>query len=86
MYKIAKVNLSALFRKIAASQELYLPVKVSDQVNFRVWSEDAQVDLNTLKTVKSPKDAFFPQCENLYSVKKEGRKLSVEPGTLMYRV
>lgn len=47
-----------------------------------MWSEDAQVDLNTLKTVKSPKDAFFPQCENLYSVKKEGRKLSVEPGTL----
>ena len=82
MYKIAKENLSALFRKIAASQELYLPVKVSDQVNFRVWSEDAQVDLDTLKTVKSPKDAFFPQCENLYSVKKEGRKLSVEPGTL----
>lgn len=82
MYKIAKENLSALFRKIAASQELYLPVKVSDQVNFRVWSEDAQADLDTLKTVKSPKDAFFPQCENLYSVKKEGRKLSVEPGTL----
>ena len=82
MYKIAKENLSALFRMIAASQELYLPVKVSDQVNFRVWSEDAQVDLDTLKTVKSPKDAFFPQCENLYSVKKEGRKLSVEPGTL----
>ena len=51
MYKIAKENLSALFRKIAASQELYLPVKVSDQVNFRVWSEDAQVDLDTLKTV-----------------------------------
>ena len=46
MYKIAKENLSALFRKIAASQELYLPVKVSDQVNFRVWSEDAQVDLD----------------------------------------
>lgn len=82
MYKIAKENLSALFRRIAASQELYLPVKVSDQVNFRAWSEDAQVDLETLKTVKSPKDAFFPQCENLYNVKKEGRKLSVEPGAL----
>ena len=75
MYKIAKENLSALFRKIAASQELYLPVKVSDQVNFRVWSEDAQVDLDTLKTVKSPKDAFFPQCENLYSVKKRRQKI-----------
>ncbi len=27
MYKIAKENLSALFRLIADSQELYLPVK-----------------------------------------------------------
>lgn len=82
MYKIAKENLSALFRMIAASRELYLPVRVSDQVNFRAWSEDAQVDLDTLKTVKSPKDAFFPQSESLYSVKKEGKKLSVEPGAL----
>ena len=82
MYKIAKENLSALFRMIAASQELYLPVKVSGQVNFRAWSEDAEVDLDTLKTVKSPKDAFFPQSENLYTVKKEGKKLSVEPEAL----
>ena len=82
MYKIAKENLSALFRMIAVSRELYLPVRVSDQVNFRAWSEDAQVDLDTLKTVKSPKDAFFPQSESLYSVKKEGKKLSVEPGAL----
>ena len=61
MYKIAVENLPALFRKIAADQELYLPVKVSEQVNFKAWSEDAEVSLETLKTVKSPKDAFFPQ-------------------------
>ena len=59
MYKIAKENLSALFRLIAESQELYLPVRTAEQVNFGVWSEDAEVDLDTLKSVKSPKDAFF---------------------------
>ena len=59
MYKIAVENLPALFRKIAADQELYLPVKVSEQVNFKAWSEDAEVALETLKTVKSPKDAFL---------------------------
>ena len=75
MYKIAKENLSALFRMIAASQDLYLPVKVCGQVNFKAWSEDAEVDLDTLKTVKSPKDAFFPQNENLYTVTKENKKL-----------
>lgn len=82
MYKIAKENLTALFRKIASEQELYVPVKTSGQVNFRAWSEDAFVDLDTLKTVKSPKDVFFPQSENLYTVKKEGKKLQIEPEAL----
>jgi heterodisulfide reductase subunit C len=82
MYKIAKENLSALFQLIAADQELYLPVKTAGQTNYAVYSEDVQVDLDTLKTVKSAKDAFFPQSENLYSVKKEGKKISIEPEAL----
>ena len=82
MYKIAKKDLSALFHLIADSQELYLPVKTAGQTNFAAWTEDAEVDLDTLKTVKSAKDAFFPQSEGLYTVKKEGKKMSVEPQTL----
>lgn len=82
MYKIAKENLSALFRLIAESQELYLPVRTAEQVNFGVWREDAEVDLDTLKSVKSPKDAFFPQSENLYTCIKEGKKIQIEPEAL----
>ena len=82
MYKIAKENLSALFRLIADSQELYLPVKTAGQVNFAAWSEEAEVALDTLKSVKSPKDAFFPQSEGLYTVRREGRKMKVEPESL----
>ena len=82
MYKIKKENLSTLFQKIAENQELYLPVKVADQVNFGAWSEETEVDLDTLKTVKSPKDAFFPQSENLYTCVRDGKKLSVEPEQL----
>lgn len=82
MYKIAKENLSALFQSIAENQELYLPVEVSGQVNFKAWNQDANVSLETLKTVKSPKDAFFPQSENLYTVQREGKKLSIEPQAL----
>ena len=82
MYKISKQNLTALFRKIAAEQELYLPVKISGQVNFAAWDEDAEVSLETLKTVKSPKDAFFPQSENLYTCRRDGKKLSIEPQAL----
>ena len=40
------------------------------------------MDLDTLKTVKSPKDAFFPQNENLYTVTKENKKLKIEPEAL----
>ena len=83
MYKIAAENLQALFQKIAADQDLYLPVKVSDQVNFKAWSEDAEVCLDTLKTVKSPKDAFFPQSENLYTCEERRRRIStIEPQAL----
>lgn len=57
-------------------------MKKSGQTNFAAWDETVEVDLDTLKTVKSPKDAFFPQSENLYTVQKEGKKLSIEPETL----
>ena len=82
MYKIKREDLPALFQKIAADQELYLPVSTAGQTNFGVWREDAEVDLDTLKTVKSPKDVFFPQSETLYTCYREGKKLSVEPETL----
>lgn len=91
-YKIAKENLAALFQMIAGSQELYLPVrnvsdknlhsKMGNQANFQVWTENCVFDLETLKTVKSPKDAFFPQSENLYTCRKEEGKLTIEPEEL----
>ncbi len=82
MYKIAVENLPALFQRIAADSGIIFTGKVSGQVNFKAWSEDAEVSLETLKTVKSPKDAFFPQSENLYTCKKEGKNISIEPQAL----
>lgn len=82
MFKIAKENLSALFQMIAENQELYLPVERAGQTNYAAWTPEVTVDLDTLKTVKSAKDAFFPQSENLYSVKMEGKKMHVEPEAL----
>ena len=82
MYKIEKNNLKALFRKIASLQDLILPVKVAEQTNFGIWTEEAEVDLATLKTVKSGKDAFFPQSENLYTCVRDGKKISIEPEAL----
>ena len=82
MYKIKKENLKALFLMICENQGLMLPVKNADQTSCAVWTEDADVDLTTLKTVKSGKDAFFPQSETLYTCVRDGKKLSVEPEAL----
>ncbi|MDO4632893.1 MAG: 4Fe-4S dicluster domain-containing protein [Eubacteriales bacterium] len=82
MYKIEKANLNALFRKISETQDLIAPIRTAGQTNFRLWTEDETVDLDTLKTVKSGKDAFFPQSENLYTCVREGKKLSVLPESL----
>ena len=83
MYKINKENLSALFSLIADTKELYVPCNINGSVNFAAWDEDAVVDLDTLKTVKSPKDAFFPQSETLYSCKRDGKKLNITPEELV---
>ena len=50
MYKISKENLKALFRLIAAEQELYVPVKTADQVNFAAWSEEAETESSEAET------------------------------------
>ena len=59
MYKIAKDNLAALFQLIADKQELYLPVKNAGQTNYAAWTEEAEVDLDTLKTVEICKRRIF---------------------------
>lgn len=82
MYQIAKEKLPELFRKIAQTQELYLPVEACGQVNYAPWSEDAKVDLDTLKTVKSAKDAFFPGKVRIsISCYRDGKKISYPEAT-----
>jgi len=82
MFKIDNSKMSALFQLIAETSELYLPVEQAGQVNFANWSEEARVELDTLNTVKSPKDAFFPQSEDLYTCKRDGKNISIEPEEL----
>ncbi|MBE7039947.1 MAG: 4Fe-4S ferredoxin [Ruminococcaceae bacterium] len=82
MLRIAKDNLTALFREIAKSQSLFLPVKNAGQTNYGIWTEDKEADLDTLKTVKSAKDIFFPQSETLYTCFKDGKKIEIKPQEL----
>lgn len=82
MYQIKKDRLPELFAAMAQTQDLFLPIRKADQTNYGLWTEEVQVDLDTLKTVKSGKDCFFPQSETLYSCKKEDGKLSIDPAKL----
>lgn len=77
MYKIAKSDLGRLYEAIAANNSLYLPVKSAGQTNYAPWTDEAEVDIETLKTVKSAKEAFFPQSETLYNCVKDGKKIKI---------
>jgi len=82
MKKILRSELNTLFDRIGADMALYLPVEVAGQTNYARYEDGAKVDLDTLKTVKSAKEAFFPQSETLYTVHKEGKKLKITPEAL----
>ena len=79
MYQIAKSKLNELYGAISAKEDLFLPVQKAGQTNYGLWTEEAVVDIDTLKTVKSGKDCFFPQSEVLYKSRYEGGKVSIDP-------
>ena len=58
MYQISREKMPELLAAVAKEMDLFLPVQNNGITNFGFWTEDAKVDLDTLKTVKSPKDAF----------------------------
>lgn len=78
MQKIAMDRIGELFSALAEKQALYLPVEKKGKVNYGKWEEGARVKLNTLNTVKSPKDLFFPQSEDLVSFKMQGKEISID--------
>ncbi len=57
---------------------LFLPIRKAGEVNFGYYEEGAEVDIDTLKSVKSPKGVFFPQSENMMRFRTEGKKLEIE--------
>ena len=77
MLKIAKERLNDLYAKINESMGLFIPIKKAGEVNYHVWGEGKEVSLETLKTVKSPKNMFFPQSENMMKFKTEGKNIEI---------
>ena len=77
MRKCSLDNLNLLFAEMAKNAALYLPVDQTDgSAKFSRWEEGA-VWSNNLNTVRSPKDFFFPQTENLMEFKTEGKNIEI---------
>ena len=76
MKKLLSEKLYDFLAAIAAKERLYIP---ADTKNGAVWTEYTKgVTLSdATNTVRSAKDFFFPQTENLMEFKMEGKKIEV---------
>lgn len=77
MYKISTNRLTELFSLISGDRALYIPIEKDGKVQFGKWSEDEKVRLDELNTIKSAKDLFFPQSENIVAFKTKGKQISI---------
>ena len=78
MKKIALCNIEKLYAEINGLQELYLPVRKAGATNFAKYEGGVEVDIKSLQTVKSAKDLFFPQSEDMIEFKVNGKNIEVK--------
>lgn len=76
MRKISLDKISDLFSAIAAANSLYLPVDTEAGAKFEKWESGKQLS-EALNTVRSAKDFFFPQTENLMDFRVEGKNIDI---------
>ncbi|MBE6562729.1 MAG: 4Fe-4S ferredoxin [Ruminococcaceae bacterium] len=77
MRKCSLENINSVFAKIAEKAALYLPVDGDDgKASFTKWAEGKEWS-DALNTVRSPKDFFFPQVEDLMRFKTEGKNIEI---------
>ena len=77
MKKLSFFKLNDFFAAIAAGETLYLPVdNAAGKAEYKKWQEGAEMS-RALNTVRSAKDFFFPQTENLMDFKMEGKTVEV---------
>ena len=76
MRKITLNQLDQLFAEIASAKTLYLPTDTKAGAKYTKWQQGAVLS-DALNTVRSAKDFFFPQTENLMDFKVEGKNIEV---------
>lgn len=77
MFRINNEKLDEMFSKIAEKQTLYIPTDTTNGTSeFKKWNECTKLS-KKLNTVRSAKDFFFPQTENLVEFKLSGKNIDV---------
>ena len=77
MKQLPVSSLQQLFAAIAAQQKLYIPADdAAGQASFTVWQEGLSLT-QKLNTVRSAKELFFPQVENLVGFRVTGKQLEL---------
>ena len=76
MRKINKNNLTSVFNALSSAMSLYIPVDTKGGANFKKY-EDGDVMSDALKTVRSAKDFFFPQLQDIAEFKVDGQNIEV---------
>lgn len=76
MRKISVDKLDSLFAAISEQNKLYLPVDGKNGANYELY-ESGKTLSNALNTVRSAKDFFFPQTENLMDFKVDGKNIEL---------
>ena len=77
MRKCSLASMPSVFAEIAKAMTLYLPVDGSDgRAVYSKWNENSTWSC-ALNTVRSPKDFFFPQTEDLMKFKTMGKNLEI---------
>lgn len=77
MKKISMANIYSLFDEITKSQKLYIPTDKGDIAEFTQYEDGVRLT-EKYNTNSSAKGFFFPQTENLYDIKMNGKKLEIK--------
>ena len=78
MRKCSLDSIYSIFSKLSETANVYLPVEQSDGSSaYKKWVEGVKLS-NALNTVKSPKDFFFPQTEDLMKFKTSGKSIEIQ--------
>ncbi len=76
MKKILLSKLPLLLSAIAEKEALYLPVDTTEGAEFKRFEEGDTLS-EACNTLRSAKDFFFPQVENMVNFKVEGKKIEI---------